>query len=416
MLKNNLIPAREYLHVYLENSIVLLGSVMFLVEWLGAYLIVNIWLGNRLWWWAGCIWIVGVFVATGITRNISPKLWIQLPMHVLFLALLFVYQVFFAGSMVHSGFWGVDILGCIFMQILLSLVTALQNWKGNQTHLPYEIKPYLLIAPIILYFYGRYTKQVPHVICALTMLVLLVVLHIICEYLQGTVQYLQRNRDVSNLPDSYLFYRNSKQVICSLLFVLAVCILAGFLQFDFILVWIAKWIGVGIGCFFQFVNYLYQCFIRLLEHLGMEKSVIDSSWWDSLLYSWQSRNLEWLYRLLAILIFVGFSFLFVRQAMKFFASKEETAKEEWSTTTLLYRDRVEDILRPTTKIRDARPKEAREIVRWKFRRKVRKKYKTNIPRQKTAEELLPSDSRQKEDEQLLLLYHKARYSDEMKED
>ncbi|MGN0346943.1 MAG: hypothetical protein ACI4DU_06620 [Lachnospiraceae bacterium] len=412
MLKNSIIPSREYLHIYLENAIVFLVSVMFLVEWLGAYLIVNIWLGNRLWWWAGCIWIVGGFVATGITRNISPKLWIQLPMHFIFFALLFVYQVFFAGSIVHSGFWGMDILGCIFMQILLSLVTALQNWKGNQTYLPYEIKPYLLIAPIILYFYGRYTKQVPHVICALTMLVLLVVLHILCEYFQGTIQYLQRNRDVTDLPDSYLFYRNSKRVVCSLLFVVAVCILAGFLQFDFILVRIAKWIGVGIGCFFQFVNYMYQCFLRLMERLGMEKSMVDYSWWDSMLYIWQSRNLEWLYRLLAILIIAGFSFLFVRQAMKFFSSKEETAKEEWSAAAQLYRDRVEDIRRPAKQIRDTRPKDAREMVRWQFRRKVRKKYKTNIPRQKTPKELLMLDSGMEEEEQLLRLYHKARYSEE----
>lgn len=345
----------------------------------------------------------------GVTAGRHSKIWLMLSMFVMHgLGWCGVYR--FLCFILEPG----KILSYIGIGLLIFfLADCILRWQEVFRPLVYHTKWYLLLEAFALYLYSVFRQDIPLETDALFMGLLFIVGHFWCLYLQGICDYLEMNAELKHVPGDSMLRMNTR-VILGLLGVLAVFLFLALLpQFDQAMEWLAARFGRAVTTVILAIRQIVQLLERIFhitpgstETEPEQPSVADIPEMDD--------SEEGLGYILGISVFsIVMIVVFFRMLRK---AKLQADLMPGPRPDFHHRGSGEDIVEDIEE--EKLPflpifRNNRERIRYRFRRRVKRHYKKNVPSVRTAwefnRELQQSRSEPGLDA-LTDLYDIARYS------
>lgn len=356
----------------------------------------------------GVFWICAVSLFTVLLRHFCHKLPLLLLGHGFFYGFVFLCARETAYLKEERTIF------CVFL-LTIALIGSIQAWRRGFGHTIYFFPWYLILEIVVIYFYGAYRKDSAYQMMAFTLMVVLLMGHFWCTYLQGMNDYLDQNKSLEGIPSDRIFRTNTRMIVFILLALLLIMILLGALQFDRF----SGQIGGHIAAFFRMLL------------LGIQSLVHALRWWnrggtpqepmeDNLPVVTNTPepsggDLDAGTVLPALIVSLLIFFYLVYRLAKAFDDRDDHV---WSRPDYGgfqgTDDRVESI-QGEEKGRFHLFRTNREKVRHYFKKRVKKTMRGHIPVGNTAWELTEEIQRQEEQEtglqSLTRLYDVARYGE-----
>lgn len=399
------IRSRDYydgIHLLEDVSIWMIRSF----ACLGVYFFLDRYIQEETQLFFGIFWICAVSLFAVLLRYFCHKLPLLLMGHGIFYAFIFLC------ARETSYLKEERSIFCLFL-LTAALIGSIQAWRRGFGHMIYYFPWYLILEILILYFYGAYRKDSAYQAMAFTLLVVLLIGHFWCTYLQGMNDYLDQNKSLEGIPSGRIFQMNTQMIAFILLTFLLLIILLGALRFD-------RFSG-------QFGGHIAAFFRMLL--LGIQSLVHALRWWNhgkppqelpetdqptvTLAPEPTDGDLDTGTVLPALIVCLAIFFYLVYRLAKAFDDRDD---HEWSRPDYGgYQgtdDKVETI-QGEEKTRFHLFRSNREKVRYYFKKRVKKTMRGHIPVGDTAWELTEEIQRQEKQETglqpLVRLYDVARY-------
>lgn len=393
----------EGIHLLQDVSIWLLQGG----AWLGVYFFLDRYMHGETQLLFGIFWICTITLAAVLLRHFCHKLPLLLAGHGFLFALVLL-----------SAHETADLKEerVIFCLILLTgaLLGTIQKWRMGFGHTYYTFPWYLVPEILILYFYGIYRSDPVYQTMAFGLLVMLVMGHFWCMYLQGMNDYLDQNKKLEGISESKIFRINTR-VVCFLLFgMLFMSVFAGMIRIDLF----SGQMGGSLAAFFRMLLVGLQSLIRALQWWNQGKTAEQPEEIEvpsaTKLPESSGETMDSGYAALGLVLsLLVFFYLVYRLAKAFDDKNDHVWKRPDYGGDIGIEDRVEKIAGEDRK-RFHLFRTNRQRVRYQFKMRVKKTLKGQIPAADTAWELTEEMQKQeKEDSPGLLsltqLYDVARY-------
>lgn len=365
---------------------------------LGFYIFMHVCIGGRMSVIHGVMYLVGLYVLCIFKRKyftntilIISGFLIALTINTCF---LYVFSGFFSATMICS------------LWVLFEFVFAdLRDCSMHVYRCIYIMHWYYLALPIVTYIYGAYKSQQAFKIASLLLLMCFVLVHFLCDYFKGFEKYYKTNRNIEGAPGIATFRSNSKMSLYFIGGMFLVMLLSALFSYDEIFVYIAKLVFK----FFEMLIWLFGKFMAWLESLhllpGGTASNVNS---HTIMNGINRSKWFWLWQLICNLLFFYIVFVIIRNIIKGFdkkLTKQTVVSEDIKMPAKDTHDKVEDL-----KVEKREEKHffrnAKERVRHIFYKKMKRKYKNDVPISMTSHELAGE-----QDKNLAALYDIARYSE-----
>lgn len=393
----------EGIHLLQDVSIWILHGV----AWLGVYFFLDRYMHEETQLLFGIFWICVITLAVILLRHFCHKL------------------PFILGG--HGVLYGMVLLSAhetadlkeervIFCLLLLTgaLLGSIQKWRSGFGHTYYTFPWYLIPEILILYFYGIYRSDPAYQAMAFGLLVMLVMGHFWCMYLQGMNDYLDQNKTLEGISESRIFRINTR-VVCSLLFgMLLLVIFAGMIRIDRF----SGQMGGSLAAFFRMLLVGLQSLIHALQWWNQGKTTEQPEEIGApsatKLPEPSGESLDSGYAVVGLLLSLLVFFYLVYRLAKAFDDKDD---HEWRRPDyggdIGIENRVETIAGEDRK-RFHLFRTNRQRVRYQFKKRVKKTLKGQIPAADTAWELTEEMQKQEKENSsglisLTQLYDVARY-------
>ena len=399
------IRSREYydgIHLLQDVSIWIVRSF----ACLGVYFFLDRYIQEESQLFFGVFWICAVSLFTVLLRHFCHKLPLLLIGHGFF------YAVVLLCARETSYLKEERTIFCLFL-LTVVLIGSIQAWRMGFGHTIYFFPWYLILEIVILYFYGAYKKDPAYQMMAFTLMVVLLIGHFWCTYLQGMNDYLDQNKRLEGIPRDRIFRTNTRMIVFILIALLLVMILLGALRFDRF----SGQIGGYIATFFRMLLLGIQSLVHALRWWNHGETPQESIGVDQpdVTYELESSggDLDTSTVLPTLFVCLGIFFYLVYRLAKAFDDRDDHV---WSRPEYggyqKTDDQVESI-QGEEKQRFHLFRTNREKVRYYFKKRVKKTMQGHIPVGSTAWELTEELQRQEEQEielqPLTRLYDVARY-------
>lgn len=375
--------------------------------WLGVYFFLDMYKNEEAELLFGIFWICVIMLAVHLLRHFCQRLPFLLAGHGVFYAII----ILFAHETVY-----LKEERTIFCLLMLTgmLAGSIQEWRTGFGHTIYTFPWYLIPEILIIYFYGIYKTNTDYQTMAFVLVLLFVIGHFWCLYLQGMNDYLDQNMKLEGTPGGRIFQTNTRMILYILLGLLLLIILVGSFQFGRF----SGQVGGYIAAFFRMLVLGIQSLMHLLQWWNHGKSTEESTDFDipsvtSMPDSSGDSNSTGYVAMCLIISLLVFFYLVYRLAKAF----DDRDDHEWQRPDYGgyqgINDQVEDIAGGERK-RFHLFRTNREKVRYRFKKRVKKTMEGHIPVGDTAWELTRELQKREESHpvgltQLTELYDVARY-------
>lgn len=344
-----------------------------------------------------------------VTAGRHSKIWLMLSMFVMHgLGWCGVYRflcfVLEPGKML--SYIGIGIL-------IFFLVDCILRWQEVFWPLVYHTKWYLLLEAFALYLYSIFRKDIPLETDALFMGLLVIVGHFWCLYLQGVHDYLETHAELKHVPGESMLRINTR-VILGLLGVLTIFLFLALLpQFDQAMGWLAARFGRAVTSVILAIRHIVQLLEKIFHITpgGPEEEPEQPS---AAYIPEMTDSEEGLGYILGISVFsIVMIVVFWRMLRK---AKLQADLMPGPRPDFHYHGSEEDIVEDIEEERlPFLPifRNNRERIRYRFRRRVKRHYKKNVPPVRTSWEFnreMQQDRNEPGLDALTDLYDIARYS------
>lgn len=373
---------------------------------LGVYFFLDRYIQKETQLFFGIFWICVVSLFTGLLRHFCHKLPLLLLCHGIFYALVFLCARETAYLKEERTIF------CLFL-LTVALIGSIQTWRIGFAHTIYFFPWYLILEILILYFYGAYRKDPAYQVMAFTLMVVLIIGHFWCTYLQGMNDYLDQNKSLEGIPSDRIFRTNTQMIVFILLALLLIMILSGALHFE----QFSGQIGGHIAAF-----------IRMLL-LGIQSLIHALRWWNHGEISQEPMegnlptvthipeatgdDLDTSTVLPTLIVCLGIFFYLVYRLAKAFDDRDDHIWIRPDYDGFQGTDDQVESIQGEEKQRFHLFRSNREKVRYYFKKRVKKTMRGHIPVGNTVWELTEEIQRQEEKETglqpLTSLYDVARY-------
>lgn len=401
------IKSRDYydgIHLLQDVSIWIIRSF----ACLGVYFFLDRYIQKETQLFFGVFWICTVSLCTVLLRYFCHKLPLLLLGHGIF------YGVVFLCARETAYLKEERTIFCLFL-LTIALIGSIQAWRMGFGHTIYFFPWYLILEILVIYFYGAYKRDSVYQMMAFTLMVVLLIGHFWCTYLQGMNDYLDQNKSLEGIPSDRIFRSNTRMIVFILLALFLVIMLLGALQFD----QFSGQIGGCIAAFFRMLLLGIQSLVHALrwwnrgetsqEPFGVDQPAVTHAPEPS------GGDLDTSTVLPTLFVCLGIFFYLVYRLAKAFDDRDDHV---WSRPDYGgYQgtdDRVESIQGEESG-RFHLFRTNREKVRHYFKKRVKKTMRGHIPVGSTAWELTEEIQRQEEQgmglQPLTKLYDVARYGE-----